>query len=216
MNAPEMFLASYALGFSGAATPGPMVLVTIAESAKSGAIAAVMIVAGHAFLEAFATMGLSLGLLSVAERPDVIITASLLGGAYLLYVAVQTLRDAVRGGGKAVSAARTAPSGRGLARLFGVGILVSLGNPYWTIWWLAVAPGLLTEALASPHTHIPAFYVGHELADLSWYYPVGLAVAAGGRFFKSWPYRIILAGCGAFLVFFAGYFLLKAGRLLAG
>jgi threonine/homoserine/homoserine lactone efflux protein len=211
-----MFLASYALGFSGAVTPGPMVLVTMAESAKSGVIAAVMIVAGHAFLEALATLGLSLGLLSVAERPSVVVAASLLGGLYLLWVAGQTLRDAFRGGANVGSISRSIPSGRGLARLFGIGILVSIGNPYWTIWWLAVAPSLLTGALQSPATHVPAFYVGHELADLSWYYAVGLAVAAGGSFFGSRLYRMILAGCGVFLVFFAGYFLVKAGRFLAG
>ncbi len=215
MGILSMFLQSFAIGFSGAVTPGPMLLVTIAESAKAGAIAAVMIVAGHAFLEILATAGLGLGLAGLAEKPDVVVAVSLAGAAYLGYVAVQTLRESVRSDGlPAGAAAAVRPSGRGLLRLFGIGILVSIGNPYWTIWWLAVAPGLLAGAMATPVTHVPAFYIGHESADFVWYYAVGLGVASGGRFFGGRTYRWLLGGCGVFLVFFAGYFLLKAAGIL--
>lgn len=206
-----MFLQSFAVGFSGAATPGPMLLVTIAESARSGAIAAVMIVAGHAFLEIIATAGLGLGLLSLAGKPGVVAGVSLAGALYLGYIAIQTLREAFLSGGLSVGvAAAGRPTGRNLLRLFGIGILVSAGNPYWAVWWLAVAPGLLTGALTSPASQVPAFYIGHELADFVWYFAVGVGASSGSRFLGGRIYRWMLGGCGIFLVFFAGYFMLKA------
>ncbi len=214
------FAVSFVVGFTGAATPGPMLLVVMAESARAGAVAAVLIAGGHAILELAATIGLSAGLTTAAEEPAVAITASILGGGFLAYVAVQALRDAWRGVSLG-SAARPGrrlrgPGVKGVVRLLGIGILVSLGNPYWTVWWLSVASGLIQEAAKIPVTGLPAFYVGHILSDLAWYCAVGLAAAAGGRLLGGGLYRGILAGCGLFLTGFSAYLFLKAASLIAG
>ena len=216
MTVPELFAVSFAIGLSGAATPGPLLLVTIAETAKYGALAAVLIVAGHAILELAATAGLSLGLLPLAENPSIFGTIAILGGAYLGFLSIQTIRESRSAGTLGRPARRAAARRGGRLRLIGIGIVVSLAAPYWTVWWLTVGASQIAEAITVQPAGVPAFYVGHILSDFAWYGAVGLMIVAGGRFLSGRPYRWFLAGCGVFLGAFGAYFLVKGARVFLG
>ena len=47
------------------------------------------------------------------------------------------------------------------------GIVVSLSNPYWIIWWATVGATFMTQSLELGLLGIGAFYVGHILSDFS-------------------------------------------------
>lgn len=210
-----MFLVSFAVGFSGAATPGPMLLVTVSEVARSGLIAAALIVAGHASMELLATAGLYLGLLEVAGGAAVSAAVALTGGVFLLFIGAMTMRDAVSPRDPLAGAAAAAPAKRRTRlAIFGIGILVTIGNPYWTVWWLTFGANLVSESIRGPAGSVPAFYAGHVLSDLVWYLAAGLAVVAGGRFFRGRAYRWVLGGCAVFLILFGGLFLFRGARML--
>ncbi len=87
------------------------------------------------------------------------------------------------------------------------GIVSSLSNPYWTIWWATIGMGLLTKAYAIGVAGLVAFYVGHILGDLTWYSAVSGIVAAGRRWITPRVYRTMLMVAAAFLLALAGWFL---------
>jgi threonine/homoserine/homoserine lactone efflux protein len=86
------------------------------------------------------------------------------------------------------------------------GVLMSLANPYWLIWWLTIGLGYVLFAMKFGLLGVALFYVGHILADFAWYTLVSGAVAQGRRFISPGLYRGFLAGCAVFLFGFGGYF----------
>jgi threonine/homoserine/homoserine lactone efflux protein len=95
------------------------------------------------------------------------------------------------------------------------GVLVSLSNPYWTLWWATVGLGYIVLSLKQGTAGLVSFFGGHILSDLAWYSLVAGAVAGGRRFLTPAVYRGILVCCGAFLIFLGGSFIYMgaAGRV---
>jgi threonine/homoserine/homoserine lactone efflux protein len=211
-----MFLTAFIVGFSGAITPGPLLLVTISQTLKIGLIAAVMIVAGHSLLELFTTVGLSVGLKEVMDKPLIFRIIGTVGGAVMVWMASGMFKDAIRSTNpnidELVNAMRSKERriGTKLAKPFGLGVAVSLSNPFWTIWWLTVGAAFVTKALKGSFILFPSFYFGHILSDLAWYGVVGISITLGGRFISSRIYRIFLIICSLFLFLFGGYFIYTA------
>lgn len=86
------------------------------------------------------------------------------------------------------------------------GILMSVANPYWIIWWATIGLGYILYSWKFGFWGIAFFFTGHILADLSWYSLVSAAVAGGRNFLTDRLYRGLIAVCAVFLVVFAGYF----------
>ncbi|MQL53248.1 hypothetical protein GFC01_13470, partial [Desulfofundulus thermobenzoicus] len=87
------------------------------------------------------------------------------------------------------------------------GILISLSNPYWSLWWATVGLGYIVLSLKQGVPGLASFFSGHILSDLAWYGLVAAAVAGGRRFLTPVLYRGILVACGFFLIFLGGSFI---------
>ncbi len=96
--------------------------------------------------------------------------------------------------------------GRSLHPVAG-GILISLANPYWSLWWLTIGLGYLSLALKSGSAGIVTFFSGHILADLGWYSLVAAAICGGRRVLSDSIFRILILGCGVFLLALGAYFI---------
>jgi len=205
--------------------PGPLLAVTVRDTTRRGFVAAPLLVLGHGILEAGL---LALILLGLAEwvRGDVATTViALAGGAMLLWMAVGmarevgTLRLEIRG-----KETKSEPPGGGNGSRADVfrpvlsGVVASISNPYWTIWWATIGLGYLVISRELGAAGIALFFAGHILADAVWYLFIGFAVSAGRRRFTDRVYRWIVGSCALFLFFFAvsfGYFgMTKLFRLL--
>jgi threonine/homoserine/homoserine lactone efflux protein len=204
-----LFTASFAIAFSGAMMPGPVLTATIAESTRRGPVAGPLIVAGHAILESVLLVALMLGLSPVLAKDGVFIGISFVGGAVLLWMASGMFRSLPsltvprEGGGK----------GRG-NRLVWTGIALSLSNPYWSIWWATIGLGAILQARRFGAAGVAAFFAGHILADLGWYSLVSVAVGKGRRFLSDRIYRRLVAVLAFLMLGFAAAFIVAgAGRL---
>ena len=62
LTIPIIFYTSLMIGFSGALSPGPLLLLTIEETTKIGAKAGILISIGHALLELIVVIALYNGL----------------------------------------------------------------------------------------------------------------------------------------------------------
>jgi threonine/homoserine/homoserine lactone efflux protein len=97
--------------------------------------------------------------------------------------------------------------GKAKQNLILAGILFSLANPYWLIWWASIGLGYIVYSVQFGVAGVLFFFAGHILADLSWYAFISLGVAKGRRYFSDRVYRGLIGGCAVFLLLFAGYFL---------
>jgi len=57
------------------------------------------------------------------------------------------------------------------------GVLMSVANPYWIIWWATIGLGYILYSWRFGLWGVAFFFAGHILADLAWYTVVAAAVA---------------------------------------
>jgi len=197
-------VSSFMLALSGALVPGPLFTLTISESAKRGFIAGPLIILGHGILELSLVFLILLGanVASAAEGFRSVI--SIAGGGVLVMMGIFMLKD-VR---KMQLVFDTAgPEAKSMHPVL-TGVLGSISNPYWVIWWMTVGLGYLVGALRFGIPGVVAFFAGHISADLLWYSLISLTVAKGRAFIGDRGYHIMLYCCGIFLIFFGVWFII--------
>jgi len=87
------------------------------------------------------------------------------------------------------------------------GILTSLANPFWTLWWATIGLNYISVALKQGYLGLGAFYTGHILADLVWYSMIAAAVAAGRRVLPVKIYIALFLLCGLAMTGLGAFFL---------
>lgn len=206
MNITALFATAFLVGLSGAMMPGPLLTVTIAESAHRGFKAGPLIVLGHALLELALIIALLAGLSFYLKKPMVTNVISLVGGGFLIFIGLNMIRDVIKG--RVSLEQNKNNTGKGMTMHPVVaGILVSLSNPFWIVWWATIGLTYLTLALKSGTAGIASFFTGHIMADLLWYSLIAAAVAGGRRFLKQQVYQVVIILCGVFLTGLGGYFI---------
>lgn len=211
MNLVIIFLTAWIAGFSGAMMPGPLLTVTITESARRGAKAGPLLMAGHSVLELSLVIALVLGLKGFLSNDRFIATVSLLGGVFLLWMGYGMIRDAWKG---RVTLDLSVKERRVVIGPLAAGILVSLSNPYWTVWWATFGLSYITKAWVYGPAGLALFYTGHILADFTWYGAVSFAVAKGRGLMSDRLYRGLIGVCGIFLVGLAVKFIMNGAGLV--
>jgi len=196
-----IFLSSFIIAMSGALMPGPLLTVTVSESTRQGAKAGPLMILGHGILELALVIALLAGLAPFLVRDDVFITIAIAGGCILMWMAVSMFRSI-----PTLHLKFEAEEDKKSRNLILAGILFSLANPYWTIWWASIGLGYILHSVKFGILGVASFYLGHIFADLAWYAFVSMGVAKGRRFFSDTVYRRLIGGCASFLVLFACYF----------
>jgi threonine/homoserine/homoserine lactone efflux protein len=203
-----IFVSSYIIGFSGAMMPGTLLAVTVSESSRRGPSAGPLLVLGHGLLELTLVTALILGLAPLFSHKAFFLTVSLAGGCVLLWMAYDMFRSLPK-----LSLA-VAPARGSETHPVWNGILMSVVNPYWIIWWATIGLGYIINAKRFGLAGVAVFFTGHILADLTWYSAVSTGIGKGRRFFNDTVYRILIGICASALVFFASYFLYRAACVL--
>ena len=195
--------------------PGPVLTVTIGETAArlrggapgvtecaraQGALTGPLVVLGHGILEALLVIAVVLGLGRLLVLGPVIGSVALAGAAVMIWMAWGMFRS-VKGLSLAGAGAREKRRHPVLA-----GILTTLSNPYWIIWWATIGLGYIAVSLRLGLIGLGSFYVGHILSDLFWYSSVSVTMALGRRLLTDRAYSGMVAACAALLVGFGLYF----------
>jgi len=196
-----IFGSSFVIALSGALMPGPLLTVAIRESSRRGFVAGPLLILGHGILELVLVVALLLGLAPLIQHEKVFAGICLAGGLVLLGLALGMLRSLPR---LRLEADPAVANGH---QVVTAGILYSLANPYWTIWWATIGLGYIIAAQRLGWWGVAFFFAGHILADLAWYSAVTAAVSRGRRLLTDGRYRALAASCAVVLVLFAGYFL---------
>lgn len=204
-----LFVTAFIVGLSGAMMPGPLLTTAIAETMRRGFWAGPQIILGHAILELALVLALLEGLASFLVRSDVALVISVLGGAFLIFMAFTMLRDTVKGKISLDDNLKISEGHEIRLHPVAAGIVFSFANPLWHLWWATVGISYISMAIQSGNTGLVSFYSGHISADLGWYALVSLAVSGGRRFINQSVYNFILIVCGIFILGFGFYFILR-------
>lgn len=209
-----IFTTSLFVGFSGALMPGPLLTVVISGSARRGFWEGPALVLGHAVAEFLIVAALAAGLSRLLKRSLVAGLIGLLGGAFLLWMGLDIARSAWWGT-VSLERATGAEAGLQLGPII-TGIVVSISNPYWVLWWATVGASYVALSLGRGPLGLGSFYLGHILSDLSWYSLVALLIARGKTLLSQSVYRLILLVCGLFLIALSIYFVYSGINFLRG
>jgi len=88
------------------------------------------------------------------------------------------------------------------------GIVLSLGNPYFLIWWATIGATLILRSVNFGRLGFLTFALVHWLCDFFWYYFLSVLSFKGGQFFGKRFQKIVFVTCGVMLLFFGGKFII--------
>lgn len=207
----EIFVFSFLVALTGALSPGPVLTFTIYKSLKSkkGYLAGLLISLGHASLEFGLILALLFGAAFFFRNLLVITIIGIVGGIFLIFFGIMVIRDIMENPINLDFQSVDDDDIKGFkGNSFLGGIITSLSNPYWIIWWAVIGLSLMINFglvdFSNPWGLI-AFYLGHELGDLAWFWPISIFVFLGGKSLNPKIYKIILIGCGLFMIGFGIY-----------
>ena len=194
-----LFATSFVVALSGAIMPGPLLTITISESSRRGVMTGPLLIVGHAILELALVVALLMDWLRFKNgtrvyhnRPGRLCGAAVDGHRHAQALPTMTL---VTDGGTA--------KGRNLILS---GIILSLVNPYWSIWWASIGLGYIIHSMNAGTMGVIAFFTGHILGDLFWYAAVSTAIWRGRRLLSDRGYRVLIGTCAVFLIVFSCLF----------
>ncbi len=195
-----LFLSSVVVALSGAMMPGPLLTATVTESSRRGASAGPLFILGHGILEALLVVAIAAGFAEVLQRRDVFVAISLVGSLVMLYLAIGMFRSLP------TLELNLGTEGKDYGHLVLEGVVLSVSNPYWTLWWVTIGLGYILRGMELGLLGVLAFFLGHIFGDLVWYAAVSYAVSRGRRFLKPVPYRILIGVCAGILLGFGVFF----------
>ena len=194
------------ISLSGVLAPGPITAVVVGKGGKSphaGALVAI----GHGIVEVPLMVAVFYGVGRLMALSYVKAGIALLGGLLLLVMGVgmlRSIRQAEIGSGQDTRSPIVA------------GILLSIGNPYFLVWWATVGAALIMRSFRFGVLGFVAFGALHWLCDLAWNYFLSVLSFKGGAFFGRRFQQVVFAVCGTFLVFSSARLLVEAARVLSG
>jgi threonine/homoserine/homoserine lactone efflux protein len=184
------------VGFSGAIVPGPMLTVSITETLKKGYRAGTSVVFGHMIVETSIIVLLAVGLSQIIGLKWPFIVISLVGGAFLVFMGLNLIKS----GKRKASIEITAEEPKFVHGPIYGGIVTSLSNPYFFMWWFTVGATFVFEGLRlAGLVGLAAFLIGHWASDFSWYGFISFCTDKGAAFAGDRAYQYVLISCGIFL-----------------
>jgi threonine/homoserine/homoserine lactone efflux protein len=196
-------LQTVGISLSGVMAPGPITAVTIGKGSASPHAGA-KIAIGHGMVEFPLMIALYFGFGRLISYWPVKAGIGVIGGVFLCWMGVGMLKS-IRQAVTASHDARSATS---------AGILLTLGNPYFLIWWVSVGAFLILRAVEFGIWGFVLFAFVHWMCDFVWLYFLSALIHKGrsffGRVFQEWLFGI----CGVFLVLFSVKFMIDALRII--
>lgn len=202
----KIFFFSFVIALSGAMMPGPLLTANISESSRRGHVAGPLLIIGHSILELVLVIALVLGLAPFLKQVEFFIAISIAGGGILLWMAGGMFRTLP----SLSLSLESEQSDQG--NLIITGILMSIANPYWIIWWATIGLGYILYSRQFGLLGIFLFFIGHILADLVWYSSISIAIGKGRKFLSDRLYKGLIGICAAFLIVFASVLIFNAVR----
>lgn len=188
------------ISLSGVLAPGPVTAAAIALGTKLRHAGAMMAV-GHAIIE-FPLMILILGGIGVLFESAVAKSIiGFVGGIFLLWMGIDMLRNL---------RVNSLPAAVNIRSPVMAGIILSISNPYFLLWWATVGLAMAKDARKLGILAFALFTIVHWICDLFWLEALSLASFKGSSLLTPLGQRRVLEVCAGAVLFFGAMFIYKA------
>lgn len=203
----EIFFFSFLVALTGALMPGPLLTFTIYKSInqKRGYLAAIYILLGHATIELILIVALLAGASLIIQNIIFLTIIGIVGGIFLVIYGILVIRDVLKADVNIEFENSQHKGFKGNSYIGG--IVVSVSNPYWEIWWVIISLDffiLYNISFANP-IGLVLFFLGHELGDIVWYLPISTIAYFGGKSLNPKIFKYVLICLNAFMIIFGTY-----------
>lgn len=200
-------LQAIGVSLSGVMAPGPVSTAAVAMGARSrysGALIAV----GHGIIEFPLMIIIILGMGKIFELTKTQMIIGFAGGTFLLIMGVQIFSIALKTIDTQGQATRT-------QNPILTGVILSVGNPYFLVWWATIGLALATTAIGFGIWAFGLFAIAHWLCDFIWLSALSWASFKGTKLLGPGSQQIVLLICSLFLLLIGLVFIYKAAGALA-
>jgi threonine/homoserine/homoserine lactone efflux protein len=197
----------FGISLSGALAPGPVTAAAITMGSRQR-FAGTLMALGHGIVEFPLLVLLILGVGKVLQRPAVGVGIGLTGGAFLILMAIQMLRDLKNAGAGEVHVTKRGP--------LAAGVILSGSNPYFLIWWATVGLTLVTTAKGFGVWAFVLFAFVHWSCDLIWLTILSWTSFKGAVLLGPRGQRVVLLICALTLLGFGLWFISDKTYVLIG
>ena len=203
---PSVFIFSFLIAFGAVISPGPVSTSIISQAPRMGWRVGPLVATGHSLMELVLVILILLGMGSSLANIGAQTAIAILGGILLAWMGGSMIWNTMQG------KIHLTPKSIDLEpvsswQLIGLGIIATISNPFWYIWWMTVAAGYLVQAQALNISSISAFYMGHVTADYAWDTVLSAVIGGGRQWMTDTLYRLLILTCGAFFIYLSWVFL---------
>ena len=199
-----ILLSVVVISFSGVMMPGPMFAVTLAKSYRSP-LAGTQIAVGHAVIEVPLILLIYFGFAQFFENSLVQLGLSVVGGGMIFWLGIAMFRART----KVVHQGKDLPYNAFIA-----GILTSVFNPFFLVWWATIGSMLVMKFLDFGTTGLMVFIVVHWLCDLVWLSLVSTLVYRSRSLWGQKFQEGLFIACSLLLAGFGAWFLISGIQLV--
>jgi len=197
-------LEAVLISLSGVMAPGPITAVTVSKGTKSPHAGAI-IALGHGIVEIPLMILILYGFGEILKILYIKAIIGLLGGLFLLKMGLDLLQG--------IKQAKIDSSNDPHSPLM-AGIILSLANPYFLIWWATIGSILIFRSITFGLLGFAIFMVLHWSCDFFWCYFLSALSFKGGQFFGKRLQQVLFLICGVFLLFFSAKFIYDAAKII--
>ena len=199
-----ILLSVAVISFSGVMMPGPMLAVTLAKSYKSPWTGTWLSI-GHAVIEVPLILLIYFGFAQFFQITVVRLALSVAGSGMIVWLGVSMFR----------ARSEVARKGKDLPyNAFTAGILTSVFNPFFLLWWATIGSMLIMRILEFGTMGLIVFTLVHWLCDLVWLTLVSNVIYRTHAFWNQRVQEWLFIACSLLLVGFGIWFLVSGIRLV--
>lgn len=184
------------LSLTGVMMPGPVFAATIAKGYREPK-AGIPIAVGHGVIE-FPLMVAVFFVASWLRDPLLLLTIGIVGGIFLIVMGSQMIRF------RESETEEYMPYTSFIA-----GMVTTLTNPYFFLWWATVGFSLIVMAAAYGVVVIIVFAIVHWSCDLAWDTLVSYTVHKSKKFWTPRTTTGVFTVCGSLFIVFGLYFIVS-------
>lgn len=194
-----ILLSVAVISFSGVMMPGPMLAVTLTKSYRSPWTGTWLSI-GHAVIEVPLILLIYFGFAQFFQITVVRLMLSVAGSGMIIWMGVSMFR----------ARREVARKGKDLPyNAFTAGILTSVFNPFFLIWWATIGSMLIMRIIEFGTMGLIAFTLVHWLCDLAWLTLVSNVIYRTHAFWKQRVQEWLFIACSLLLVGFGIWFLVS-------
>ncbi|MDW5563520.1 MAG: LysE family transporter [Methanomassiliicoccus sp.] len=195
MELEVLFATAFALEIVFCAIPGAVTAEALRRGITGGYRPALWVQLGSLIGDLIWAVIALVGLAVLFQSVPVRLGLGLIGCLFMLYLAVQSLMGARRGG-------MPGTTSEGDRSDFMTGVMLSTSNPFQLAFWLGIGATTIAAIVPNPAVeHYVVFLAGFTIAGFLWCPFFAYVVSVGRRFVNARTFQAIQLICGIFLAY---------------